>query len=56
MKNIIISLLCGMSVGTLFALFGLPSPAPIKIEGIVGIIGIFIGYLIVTTFVKKPQQ
>ncbi len=45
-----------MFVGTLFGLMGLPSPAPVKIEGIAGIIGIFIGFLIVSHFKTKPLQ
>jgi XapX domain-containing protein len=55
MKNIVISLLCGMFVGSLFAFVKLPSPAPQKLEGIVGIIGIFLGYFLVDYFKNRHK-
>lgn len=53
MKSILISLLCGMFVGILFRLVKAPSPAPQQLAGIVGIIGIYLGYFIVNYFLTK---
>lgn len=36
----------GFAVGFIFKLLKLPIPAPAVIEGVLGIIGIFIGYII----------
>ena len=40
----ILALIVGIIVGFIFSLFKLPIPAPNAIEGVLGIIGIFIGY------------
>ena len=49
---IILSLITGMIVGIVFGLLRLPIPAPPHIEGILGIIGIFLGYVIVKALLK----
>ena len=46
LEMLIKSLLCGAFVGFLFSAFKLPIPAPPTIEGVIGIIGVFIGYSI----------
>lgn len=47
MMDIIKSLLTGAVVGIIFSLLKLPIPAPNAIAGIAGIIGIFVGYIII---------
>ena len=42
------SLTAGLILGYIFALIKLPIPAPITFAGIVGIIGIYIGYTLNT--------
>ncbi|MGO4889114.1 XapX domain-containing protein [Anaerobacillus sp. MEB173] len=44
MQEILLSLLAGLIVGLVFAFLKLPIPAPPVISGIVGIVGIFLGY------------
>lgn len=56
MKNIIElskSLLTGATVGALFALLRLPVPAPQVLGGVLGIIGLWLGYFAVSYLVKK---
>ncbi|MCM3618026.1 DUF1427 family protein [Sutcliffiella horikoshii] len=48
MKESILALATGMVVGFLFALFRLPIPAPPVFSGIVGIVGIYLGYRLFT--------
>lgn len=43
----LLPLITGAIVGAVFSAFRLPIPAPHVIEGVLGIIGIFIGYKIV---------
>jgi len=40
----LLSLGTGIAVGIIFSLFKLPIPAPNALAGVLGIIGIFIGY------------
>ncbi len=49
--EILKSLLTGISCGIVFSLFKLPIPAPPVVAGIVGIVGIFIGYKLISFFV-----
>jgi len=44
MREILLSLLTGGIVGVVFALLKLPIPAPPVFSGIMGIIGIFLGF------------
>lgn len=44
------ALLTGMIVGILFSLFKLPIPAPPTLAGILGIVGVYLGYLIINHF------
>ncbi|WP_018923209.1 XapX domain-containing protein [Salsuginibacillus kocurii] len=44
MKEVILALATGMFVGFLFGLFRLPVPAPPALAGVMGIVGIFLGY------------
>jgi len=44
------ALLTGLAVGALFSLCKLPIPAPPTLAGILGIVGVYLGYLIITHF------
>lgn len=44
MKLYLLSMLTGLIVGFLFALLRLPIPAPPALPGILGIVGIYLGY------------
>ncbi len=46
------SLFVGIIVGIIFSVFKLPIPAPSAIEGIIGIFGIWLGYIMVSHFMK----
>jgi XapX domain-containing protein len=50
--NYILSLITGIITGGIFTFLNFPLPAPNKIEGILGIIGIFLGYLIINQIKK----
>ncbi|WLD93205.1 XapX domain-containing protein [Alkalihalobacillus sp. AL-G] len=44
MKILLLSIVTGFSVGVVFALLKLPIPAPPALAGILGIVGIYLGY------------
>ncbi|WP_135825980.1 XapX domain-containing protein [Halorussus ruber] len=44
------ALLTGFLTGALFTFLGIPMPAPPKLPGVVGIVGIYIGYRAVEYF------
>ncbi|WP_100405756.1 XapX domain-containing protein [Bacillus solitudinis] len=44
MQEMILALLAGLIVGLLFAFIKLPIPAPPALPGILGIIGIYLGF------------
>jgi XapX domain-containing protein len=44
------SLIAGAVCGVVFSLAGLPIPAPPVFSGVVGIIGVFVGYKIILQF------
>lgn len=48
MKEIILSLITGAVCGAVFAAFKLPVPAPPVISGLIGILGLWVGYKIVS--------
>ena len=50
MKEVLLSLLTGGIVGIVFALVKLPIPAPGVLSGVVGIIGIYLGFKLVGLF------
>ena len=47
MKEILLTTLTGAGVGAIFALFKLPVPAPPVFAGVMGIVGLWIGYALV---------
>ena len=50
MKELILSTLTGVICGFVFAKLNLPIPAPGVLAGIMGILGIFLGYKIAGMF------
>jgi XapX domain-containing protein len=47
MKELIYTTLTGIAVGGVFSIFKLPIPAPPVFAGLMGIVGLWIGYAIV---------
>ena len=52
MKDIIFSVLTGFGCGIVFAAFKLPVPAPPVFAGVAGIIGLWLGYDVITRFIS----
>jgi XapX domain-containing protein len=51
MKEILYTTLTGAAVGGIFSIFKLPIPAPPVFAGLMGIVGLWIGYGIVQRFI-----
>lgn len=47
MKEILMTTITGMGVGVVFALFKLPVPAPPVFAGVMGIVGLWLGYMLI---------
>ena len=47
MVEIVKATLAGMFCGVLFSLLNLPIPAPPVIAGVMGIVGVFLGYVFI---------
>ncbi|AZR74052.1 XapX domain-containing protein [Anoxybacter fermentans] len=47
MKDILLSTFTGMVVGVIFTVFKLPLPAPPTLASVMGVVGIFLGYILV---------
>ena len=52
MKEIILAFITGFNTGAVFSIVKLPIPAPPTLAGLMGIIGIFLGYVVVKYFTK----
>jgi XapX domain-containing protein len=52
MKEIVFSVLTGFGCGVIFAAFKLPVPAPPVFAGVAGIIGLWLGYDVITRFIS----
>jgi XapX domain-containing protein len=50
MREVILTTLTGFIVGLLFTRLKLPIPAPPNLAGVMGIVGILLGYLVATKF------
>jgi len=48
MKEILLSTITGFGAGVIFAAFKLPVPAPPVFAGVAGIIGLWLGYDVIT--------
>ncbi|AVX19509.1 MAG: XapX domain-containing protein [Bacillota bacterium] len=46
MKELLMATLSGAIVGLVFGFMKLPIPAPASLTGIMGIVGIFLGYIV----------
>jgi len=52
MKEIFFSLITGMAVGALFTILKFPIPAPPTAAGIAGVVGVFLGLVLITAISK----
>lgn len=52
MRLVIISLITGMATGVLFSLLKLPIPAPPTLAGVTGIVGVYLGYVLINSIMK----
>ncbi|MCK8824609.1 XapX domain-containing protein [Fuchsiella alkaliacetigena] len=50
MQTIVLSILSGFILGSIFSLINLPIPAPPNLGGVMGVVGIYLGYLVVNYF------
>ncbi|WP_078809490.1 XapX domain-containing protein [Selenihalanaerobacter shriftii] len=50
MKLALLSTLSGFILGSIFSFLNLPIPAPPNLAGVMGIIGIYLGYLAINTY------
>ena len=53
MIEILKTLVLGLIVGSIFALFKFKPPSPETLSGILGIVGIFIGWWIISQFINQ---
>ena len=51
MKELFYTTVTGIAVGGVFSVFKLPIPAPPALAGLMGIVGLWIGYGIVKRFI-----
>ena len=52
LHSLLLAFVTGFIVGGVFRLVHLPIPAPSTWEGILGIVGIFVGYLVLNYLLK----
>ncbi len=52
MREVFLSFASGLFVGGLFTLIKLPIPAPPVLSGVIGILGVYLGAVIVNYFLK----
>jgi XapX domain-containing protein len=50
-KEVFLTTLTGAGVGAVFAVFKLPVPAPPVFAGVMGIVGLWIGYGLIQRFI-----
>jgi XapX domain-containing protein len=53
LSNNLLALGTGAIVGAIFAVVKLPIPAPRVLPGIIGIVGLWLGYVMVTLVVRR---
>lgn len=51
MRELILTTITGIVVGGVFSIFRLPIPAPPVFAGLMGIVGLWIGYALVQRFI-----
>ncbi len=52
MREIVLSAVTGLGCGVVFAAFKLPVPAPPMFAGVAGIIGLWLGYYILSNYIS----
>lgn len=52
MVQILMAFIVGATVGVIFGLLKLPLPAPATFAGVMGIVGLFCGYLAISHFLN----
>lgn len=52
MRELVLALLAGLIVGSIFKLLKLPLPAPPVLPGIMGIVGIYLGGILMQRFIE----
>lgn len=52
MQEVMVSLATGFLVGAVFAFFRLPIPAPPTLAAVMGVVGIFLGFLVVNSWLR----
>ncbi|OCL25675.1 XapX domain-containing protein [Orenia metallireducens] len=50
MNQMLMATISGLIVGALFGFLNLPIPAPPNLAGVLGIIGIYIGFILIKSF------
>ncbi|MUV36715.1 hypothetical protein JNUCC1_00519 [Lentibacillus sp. JNUCC-1] len=50
--TIIFSFIAGILLGVVFSVFDLPIPAPPNLAGVMGIVGVFLGYALISTVIS----
>ncbi len=50
MREVILATGVGFFIGVVFALLRLPVPAPPTLAGLMGIVGLFLGYMVTNRF------
>ncbi|MUV36714.1 hypothetical protein JNUCC1_00518 [Lentibacillus sp. JNUCC-1] len=53
MKLILKSLLAGFLLGVVFSLLKLPIPAPPNLPGVTGVVGVFVGFILVKAYKRR---
>ncbi|WP_307398845.1 XapX domain-containing protein [Desulfofundulus luciae] len=53
LKEPVLALITGFLAGAAFAWLKLPVPAPPTMAGVMGVVGLFLGYLVVTRLVIR---
>ncbi len=52
MTQVLLAFVTGAVVGIIFGLIKLPLPAPATVAGVMGVVGLFCGYLVVSHFLN----
>ncbi|MEH7072509.1 XapX domain-containing protein [Neobacillus drentensis] len=56
MRDVVLALIAGLLVGMLFKFLKLPIPAPPVLSGVMGIVGVYLGSIILDWVTKLVQH